>query len=133
MVKSKRTKKMIGWGVFFTILHILCVVGPFLYFLPAAFITGAVVSKVVLSLTTITSLILAGMGLFLDIKHRAGLHRGIMWLLVAGIIFCLEAIKPFIWIMAGVSIVDELIFVKLKDHFKTAAATNKEIDKRLSA
>lgn len=133
MVKSKRTKKMIGWGVFFTILHILCVVGPFLYFLPAAFITGEVVSKIVLSLTTITSLILAGMSLFLDIKHQAGLHRGIMWLLIAGIIFCLEAIKPFIWIMAGVSIIDELIFVKLKDHFKTAAATNKEIDKRLSA
>ena len=132
MAASKRTKKMVGWGIVFTILHLLCVVGPFLYFLPMAFITGAVVSKIALGLTTVTSLILAAISLLMDVKHRAGLHRGIMWLLIAGILFCLEAVKPFIWIMAVVSILDELVFVKLKDHFKAAAATNKEIDKRLN-
>lgn len=132
MATSKRTKKLKIAAIIFGILHLLCLLGPFLYFLPAAFINGETVSKIVLGFSVVTSLILATVSLIIGVKNRAGLHRGIMWLLIAGILFCLESVKPFIWIMAIVSIVDELIFVKLKDKFKTAAATNKEIDKRLS-
>lgn len=133
MAASKRTKKLTFWKVIFTILHILCLIGPFLYFLPAAFITGPIVGKIALGFTTITSLILAAISLLVDIKHRAGLHRSILWLLMAGILFCLEAVKPFIWIMTIASLLDELIFTKCKDHFTVAAATNKEIDKRLES
>lgn len=125
-----RTKKLGIAAVIFGILHLLCLFGPFLYFIPVALITGTVVSKVALSLTVVTSLILAAFSLLMDVKHRAGMHRGIMWLLIAGVLFCLEAIKPFIWIMAIVSILDEIIFVRLRDRYKTRAAINKEMDKR---
>ena len=131
MVKSKRTKKLTCLHTIFTILHLICLIGPFLYFLPMAFIGAEVVSKIVISLTTIASLILAGISAFVSIQHRAGLHRSILWLLIAGIMFGLSSIKSFIWIMAGTSLCDELIFTPLKDHFKITAATNKEIDKRL--
>lgn len=131
MVKSKRTKKLKRLCVFFTILHLLCLIGPFLYFLPAAFIGGEVVSKIVLGFSTVVSIILALISFLVDFKHRAGLHRSIMWTLIAGILFCLSSIKPFIWIMAIASIFDELIFTKLKDHYHTAHLTNAEIDKRI--
>lgn len=131
MATSKRTKTCKRLAIIFGIIHLLLLLGPFLYFLPYAFITGAVVSKIALSFTVIIALVLSALTLLMDIKHRAGMHRGIMWLLIAGILVCLTAVKPFIWIMAGVSILDELVICKVKDHYKTAAATNKEIDKRM--
>ena len=129
---SERTKKLKIFGVIFGLLHFLCLFGPFLYFLPVAFITGEIVSKIVLGFSVTLSLIFAAIGFLMNAKHRAGLHRGILWTLIAGILFCLESIKPFIWIMAIVSIIDELIFVRLKDHYKAAAAINKEMDIRMN-
>lgn len=130
---SERTKKTKILAIIFLVLHALCLIGPFLYFLPYAFVTGEVVSKLVLGFTTLLSIGLAAISFMVDIKHRAGLHRGIMWTLIAGIMFCLSAVKPFIWIMAITSIVDELVFVRLRDHYKTVSATNREIDKRMGA
>lgn len=127
---SERTKTSKFWKIIFTILHLICLIGPFLYFIPYAFITGAVISKIALGLSTVVSLILLIMSFIMDVTHRAGMHRGIMWTLIAGIMFCLESVKPFVWIMAVVSILDELVFCKLKDHFTTVYKTNKEIDKR---
>lgn len=129
---SSSTKKARIAAFIFGALHLLCLLGPFLYFVPIAFLTGVLVTKVALSLTVVTSLILAAFSLLMDVKHRAGMHRGIMWLLIAGVLFCLEAVKPFIWIMAIVSILDELIFVRLRDKFHNRALINKEMDKRLS-
>ena len=129
---SKQTKKAAAAALIFGILHLLCLLGPFLYFIPVALMTGAVVSKVALSLTVVTSLILAAFSLLMDVKHRAGMHRGIMWLLIAGVLFCLSAVKPFIWIMAIVSILDELIFLPLRNKAKFKRDTNRTIDKRLS-
>lgn len=127
---SKRTKKFKTLSVIFTIIHILCLIGPFLYFLPAAFIMGEVVSKVVLGLSTVTSIILAAISFMISVNHRAGLHRGIMWFLILGILTCLSNIKPFICIMATTSICDELVFTRLRDSFSSKAKINKEIDLR---
>jgi len=128
---SKRTKQLKTLHIIFAILHILCLIGPFLYFIPYAYITGEVVSKVALSLTLIVSLILAAISLLVDVKQRAGFNKSIVWILIAGILFCLDSVKSFVWIMAIISIIDELVFTKLKDKFKTDAATNREIDRRL--
>lgn len=127
---SKRTKKFKILSIIFTIIHILCLVGPFLYFLPAAFITGEVVSKVVLGLSTVTSIILAAISFIISVNHRAGLHRGIMWFLILGILTCLSNIKPFICIMAITNLSDELVFTRLRDSFSSKAKINKEIDLR---
>lgn len=129
-MKSERTKKCGVRAKILTALHILCLVGPLLYFIPFGLITGEVVSKVLLSFSVIVSIILAAISLIVGVKHRAGLHRSILWLLIGGILFCLETVKPFIWIMAAFSITDELLFVPLKDHYSTAYKTNKEIDLR---
>ena len=131
MATSKITKKAKAFYIIFGILHLLCLLGPFFYFIPYAFITGAVVSKVALGLSTAVSLILALISLLVDTTHKAGLHRSILWTLIGGILFCLSAVKPFIWIMAIASIFDELIFSPLKARFKTKYHTNKEIDKRI--
>ena len=130
---SKITKKAKTAYIIFGILHLLCLLGPFLYFVPYAFITGAVVSKIALGLTTALSLILGMISFLVDTTHRAGLHRSIMWSMIAGVLFCLTAIKPFIWIMAIASILDELVFVPIRNRNKTKYLTNNEIDKRFSA
>ena len=128
---SEVTKKAKAKCVIFTILHILCLIGPFLYFVPYAFIVGEVASKLVLSMSLITSFILAGISFLVDFKHRAGLHKSIVWLMIAAILFCLTSVKSFIWIMAGVSLMDELIFCPIKGHYHRKHIINKEIDQRL--
>ena len=128
--KISRTKQCKRKATAFSILHFLCLFGPFLFFFPYAFIVGEVVSKVALSLVTIVSLILAVLSLLIDAKNRGGLSKSIMWLMISGVLFCLTEVKIFIWIMSITSILDELIFVRCRDHYKTAYIANKEIDKR---
>lgn len=84
-----------------------------------------------MSFSVVTSLILGIISVLADVKHRAGLHRSILWGLIAGVLFCLSEVKTFIYIMAITSIIDELVFVKLKDYYKTAEISNKEMDRRL--
>lgn len=129
-MESKRTKQCRAGNFIFGLLHILCLVGPFLYFIPYGFIMGETVNKIALGFTVVLSIILALISFVVDQTHRAGLHRSILWALIAGVLFCLSEVKTFIWIMAVVSLVDELIFVKIKDHYKIALAANKEIDRR---
>lgn len=134
MKESKRTKQCRFWTFLFTLLHLICLIGPFVYFIPYAFTltTVAASSKVVLSLAGIVGIILTGISVIVDTVHRASLHRSVMWVLICGIIFCLEApqISVFVWIMAISSLLDELIFTKLRTYFKTALISNKEIDRR---
>lgn len=130
MAASKRTKHCKKLKLFFNILHLLCLFGPMLYFIPYGFITGEVVEKICLSFTVILSIIFSFISLIVGATAKAGLQRSVMWILIAGILFCLKEIQIFIWIMCITSILDELIFSKLKDHFKQAYVANVEIDKR---
>ena len=129
-MRSERTKQCIRREILFTTLHILCLFGPFLYFIPYGYINGEMVSKISMSFSLVVSLILAMFSLIIDMKHRAGIHRVMLWLLIAGVLFCLDEAKTFIWIMTITSIIDELLFVRLKDYYKMAKISNKEIDKR---
>lgn len=129
---SKRTKSARFWCTLFTIIHILFMVGPFLYYLPAAFIMGQVIQKLSLGLATILAIIVAAISLVVDVKHRAGLHRTIMWTMIIGVMLCLTNIQAFIWVIAITSVVDELIITRLADHYRTVKNTNKEIDRALN-
>lgn len=128
--ESKRTKQCKNLHLLFSILHFLCLFGPFLYYIPYAFVVGATVTKVTLSLSIIVSLTLSFFMLISDATARAGFTKSIMWILVAGVILCLTEVKIFVFIMAFISVLDELIFIKLRDKYKDAAAANKEIDRR---
>lgn len=127
---SKQTKRCKRLAIFFGILHFLCFFGPLLFFIPYAFAVGEVVSKVALGLTAAVSVILILLSFIVGVKHRAGLHRSIIWLLITGILFCIQNLATFIWTMAITSILDELVFSKLHDHYNAALLTNKEMDKR---
>ena len=129
-MESKRTKQCKVGKFIFGLLHFLCLVGPFLYFIPYGFIVGETVSKVALSFTIVLSLILGALSFIVDQTHRASMHRSIMWAMIIGVLFCLSEIKTFIWIMAIASILDELVFVKLRDHYKVKLIANREIDRR---
>lgn len=127
---SDRTKYCRTMKNIFGLFHFLCLFGPLLYFIPYGYITGETVEKIGMSFTIILSVILAVISIIVSATARAGLHRCIMWALIAGVLFCLKEIQVFIWIMAITSILDELIFVKIKDYYKAALIANKEIDRR---
>ena len=130
-MKSERTKQCKRLSVFFLILHILCLFGPLLYFIPYAYIVGEVGRKLALSLFLIVALCLSVVALISDAKTRGGLAKSIMWILVIGISICLQEVKVFVYIMAIVSIIDELVIVKLRAKYKDAYAANREIDRRM--
>ena len=130
MELSERTKDCRKRKWIYTLLHFLCLFGPLLYFIPYAFITGETVQKIAISFTVIVSIILCIISIVISSIHRAGIHRTIVWLLIAGVLFCLTEIKTFIWVMCITSILDELVFVKLKDKYAELTRTNKEIDRR---
>lgn len=127
---SDRTKQCKILTTIFGVLHFLCLFGPLLYFVPYCYATGAVVEKIAMSFTVIASVILALISILVSVTARAGLHRCIMWILITGVLFTLQEIQVFIWIMAVTSILDELVFTKIRDHYKAALISNKEIDRR---
>ena len=130
MKASGRTKQCRNRKNIFGLIHFLCLFGPLLYFIPYGYITGETVSKIGMSFTIIVSIMLAAISMFISVAHKAGLHRCILWVLIAGVLICLTEVKTFIWIMAITSIIDELVFVRLKDYYKAALISNKEIDRR---
>ena len=130
MKKSSRTIQCKNLTNLFSILHLGCLFGPLLYFVPYAFATGTTGNKIGLSLFLIVSVCLSLVSLFGEAKTRGGLNKTIMWVLIMGVLMCLAEAKTFIYIMAIVSILDELVIVKLKDKYKDAYAANREIDRR---
>lgn len=128
---SERTKQCRFLKNLFGLLHFLCLFGPLLYFVPYGYVTGETVQKVALSMTVIVSVVLAVISLIVGVTAKAGLHRCVMWFLIAGVLFCLKEVQVFIWIMCVTSILDELVFVKLRDYYKAALISNKEIDRRV--
>ena len=127
---SERTKQCRKLKNLFGVLHFLCLFGPLLFFIPYGFITGQPAEKIGLSFTVIISIILLVMSVIVSVTARAGLHRSVMWILIIGVLLCLKNVQTFIWIMAVCSVIDELVFVRLKDHYKAALISNKEIDRR---
>lgn len=130
-MEHERTKHCRSMKWLFTILHILLLFGPFMFFIPYAFGTGETAEKVVLTMTCVVSLIVLIISIMVDITHRAGLHKAVIWMLVGGVIVCIQELDTtFIWIMVAVSLLDELLVSPLAARYKTALIANKEIDKR---
>jgi hypothetical protein len=108
----------------------LCLFGPFLYYIPTAFVEGQPGEKLALSLAMVVALILGVFTLLAEATTRGGLAKTIMWCLVLGVCFCIPKVETFVYIMAIISIIDELVITKLRDHYKTAYTANEEIDRR---
>lgn len=127
---SKRTKQCRAFKWLFKILHFLMLFGPFLYFIPYGFSVGEKAQTVGLTAMMVISSILLILSIVMDVKHRAGLFKATLWILVGGVSLCLTEIESFIWIMITVSVLDELVICPLADHYSTALTANVEIDKR---
>ena len=129
---SKRTKQCRCLKWLFLSLHVAVLVGPMLFFIPYAFSVGKVGEKVGLTMSTLVSLILLVFSIVSDVKHRMKLHKAILWILIGGIILCLESIdvRVFVWVMVIASIIDELVFCPIYEHYKDALLANIEIDRR---
>lgn len=129
-MKSERTKQCGRLQFLFGFLHFFAIFGPFLYFIPYAFIIGTPVEKIGLSFTIIVCLCLTIFMFIAEARTRMGFTKTIMWVLIVGVLFCLTEVKTFIYVMAIVSVIDELLIVKLRNKYKDAKAANREIDKR---
>lgn len=130
---SDRTKQCRRLKWLLTIIHIVLLFGPLAFFVPYAFTQGAQVGQQIgLSLSLTVSLILLVFSFLSDIKHRAGLHKAMFWLLVGGVILCLEAIdiRVMTWVMVVTSLADELLIMPMRNHYALALVTNVEIDRR---
>lgn len=127
---TERTKQCKNLHIIFTIIHFICMFGPLLYFIPYAYSIGGTGRKVGLSLFIVVALCLSVFAIIADAKTRGGLAKTILWTIIMGVCLCLTEVKTFIYVMAIVSILDELVFTKLSVKYKDAYAANKEIDRR---
>ena len=122
---TKVTKKYKKLKIFFAILSLICILGPLLFYTVQAFIGAAVVGKVVVSLTTLASLILAAISVVFKFHLRSPI-----FLMLIGLWVALDTLLPtIIWISIAV-ILDEFIFTPLKRRYGQLYTINKEIDKR---
>ena len=114
-----------------SVLHIVLLVAPFLYFLPFSLYIGDKVEKITLAMSSLTAAILVVISIILDVTHRASLHKTALWLVIGGIATCIGSISTiFIWIMAAISIADELVIMPIRNKYRLLLISNKEIDKR---
>lgn len=130
MKESQITKKCRAKKTFFSILHFLLLFGPLLFFFPYGFIIGTLTTKVTMGLSVVLSLVLGGLSLLVDAKH-SGFSKSIMWILISAVLMALTQVKAFILIMAGTSIVDELIVNPCRNKYKVELISNRAIDKRM--
>lgn len=131
IAKSRRTKQCAALKNVFTALHFICLFGPLAWYVPYGYATGTPVEKIGMSSTVIVAIVLAAISTIVGATSKAGLHRCMLWILITGVLITLSEIETFIYIMALTSILDELVFCKLKDHYKAAYVANREIDRRM--
>jgi FtsH-binding integral membrane protein len=129
-MKSERTKRLGFLSKLFTFFHLVLLMGPLLYFVPYGYITGKTTEKIAMSFTIIASVFLLVTSIMVDVKHRAGLHKTIMWLLVIGCMITLDRVRTLIYLVAIASVIDELVIIPLRDSFRLKKKVNKEIDLR---
>lgn len=130
-MESKRTRSCRAIYISMSILHVVLLIAPFLYFFPFSLHIGDKVEKITLAMSSLVAAILVVMSIILDVTHRAGLHKTALWLVIAGITTCIGSISTiFIWIMAAISIADELVIMPIRNKYRLLLISNKEIDKR---
>lgn len=131
MKASKQTKQCRTKKIILGIIHFLLLFGPLLVFFPYGFAIGTAVTKITMVPTLIIAAILSLMAGFKDVVERNRFHKTVMWVLILGATIALTSIKPFIYIMAGTSILDELIINPLREKTIRQLEANKVCDYRI--
>lgn len=121
MTKTYRFRKNICF-----LLSLLCTIGPLIAFTIMGLVEGEGKEKIVLTLTMIAAISVAGVAALRKIQLRSSTY-----ILMIGLWIALDRLLPFILTIAICTILDELLFSPLYKRFKEDYYTNKQIDKRL--
>lgn len=122
MTKSYKIKKNIAF-----FLSLLCSFGPLIVFTIMGLVQGEGKEKICLTLTSISSIILAA------ICSMRKIHlRSTIYILMIGLWIALDDLLPFIITLMICTMLDELIFTPLHKRWKEDYHTNKQIDKRIT-
>lgn len=126
--ENKRTNTLKKRKLFLQLIHFLCLFGPLLYYIPLGYIEGELTQKISMSFSITIIIILAITAMVSQMKHKTGLHKTILWVMILSITLCLsvDRVKTFIWIMSIASILDELIITRVLERTKVALIANKE-------
>lgn len=130
MKASKRTKQCAALKRTFTAAHLICLFGPLVYYVPVGYASGTPTEKIGISFAIITAIVMTVISAIISTAAKAGLQRCVLWILIVGVLITLSEVKAFIYVMAATSLLDELVFCKLKDHYSAALIANREIDRR---
>lgn len=120
------TKKLKCGALIFTILSLLCMFGPMIWFCAAAFISNtATIYKVALTSTIAIVIIMTAVAALNKWAARCRI-----WIILLALYFCLNNFLTVILIFAITQIIDELILAPVKHHLWNKYRINREIDKR---
>ena len=108
-------------------LHFICMLGPLVFFSIRGLIAAQDGYRVVLPMTISASILLACIGLMVDVKYKAGIFKTVMWTMVLAITYSLNQVKTFVWILAISSILDECFFRPIYYNTKQKLMVSKEI------
>lgn len=124
---NKRTKHFLICAIIFTVLSVLCTVGPAIYFTVVGLITAELtIQKTVL----VGSIFVAIIGSLFCLISKTFTFRSKVWVFLLALFFCLESFTTVIIVFAATQIVDELILSPIAKHYRNKFSINKEIDKR---
>lgn len=127
---SKRTKHCKSMKILFSLLHLICLFLPLIISIPQAFAMAQGAKQVGLTFSLISALCIGLISIFVDAKYKSGFQKSILWVILIGLAITLNEIKTLLMWIAILSIIDELLVIRLRDLYKTKFVTNKEIDLR---
>lgn len=121
MTKNYKFKKNITF-----ILSMLCSIGPLVVFTIMGIIQGEGVEKISLTLTAISSIVLAVIAILNKIHLRSTTY-----ILMIGLWIALDNLLPFVITLMICTMLDELVLTPLHERWKEDYHTNKQFDRRV--
>lgn len=123
---SKVTNKYKTGYIIFSILSVIAFAAPTLWYVIQAFLTtGITTEKVALAGSIMVVLIMSVVALVTKVAPRSRI-----WIILLGLIICLDNIEVALCWIASTQILDELVLCPIKKFFKDRLVINKQIDKR---
>lgn len=123
---NKRTKTFRTLAIVFTVLSLLAMFGPMIYFCGFAFLGGtATVYKVALVSSVAVVMIMTMVSALAKWAARSRI-----WIILLALFFCLDSFLTVIIVFCVTQILDELVFCPLKRYFWHKHSINSEMDKR---
>lgn len=120
-----RTRKYKILSAITGLLSLLLTLGPFVAYMVIAYIEAQPIQRYTLTICVVISLFLS----LINILSKYHI-KSTFWVLLLGLICCLDAIKNTVLLISICSVIDEFIVSPLRKNFKRKYIINKEIDRR---